>query len=79
MPTSHHRHRQQQKQTLEITIAPGGAIAIEASGFKGSDCEQATRDLEQALGIVRQRTRKPEFYQKAANQTHQSNQQTQGT
>lgn len=75
MPTSPHRNQRQQKRTLEITIAPGGAIAIEASGFKGSDCEQATRELEQALGIVRQRTRKPEFYQKAINQ----NQQTQGT
>jgi hypothetical protein len=74
MPQSIHTNR-----TLQITIAPGGAIAIEASGFKGADCEVATRELEQALGVVRQRIRRPAFYQKAGIHQPTLSQQSTGS
>ena len=58
------------KQTIEVLIAPDGAIQIDAVGFKGADCEHATKFLEEALGCVQQKQRKPEYHQrtKATNQ-----------
>jgi hypothetical protein len=52
------------KRTIEITVSPGGDISIDAVGFKGADCEQATQFLEQALGAQARKLRKPEFLQK---------------
>ena len=51
------------KQTIEIIIAPNGDVQIDAVGFKGADCETATRYLEETLGIVNNRVRKPEYHQ----------------
>ena len=58
-------------KTIEIIIAPGGEIQIDAIGFKGPDCEQATRFLEEALGAVAQKRKKPEFHQQATKTNQQ--------
>ena len=39
-------------RTIEIIIGSTGEIQIDAVRFKGPDCEQATRFLEEALGAV---------------------------
>ena len=62
-------------RTIEIIVSPAGDIQIEAVAFKGADCEKATRFLEEALGVVRQRAKKPEYH--AATSTR--NQQRLGT
>jgi hypothetical protein len=62
-------------RTIEIIIEPSGEIQIDAVGFKGPDCEQATRFLEEALGVAGQKTKKPEFHQRA----NRTNQQRVGT
>ena len=59
------------KRTIEILISPTGEIQIDAIGFKGPDCEQATRFLEEALGTVHVRQRKPEFQQRRTTQRQQ--------
>ena len=59
------------KRTLEILISPTGEIQIDAIGFKGPDCEQATRFLEEALGAVQVRQRKPEYQQRTVTQRRQ--------
>jgi len=58
------------KKAIEVTIRPDGAISIDAVGFKGADCEQATRFLEDALGVVTAEQQKPEYHQRrtATNQ-----------
>jgi Protein of unknown function (DUF2997) len=58
------------KKAIEVTIQHTGEITIDAVGFKGADCEQATRFLEDALGVVATKQRKPEYHQRrtAANQ-----------
>ena len=53
------------KPTIEIIIGLNGELKIDAVGFKGMDCEKATRFLEEALGVASQKTRKPEYYQRA--------------
>ena len=51
-------------KTLEILIGASGQLTINAVGFTGSDCEKATAFLEQALGKLTAKQRKPEFYQR---------------
>jgi hypothetical protein len=52
------------KRSIEVTVSPIGDITIDAVGFKGADCEKATRFLEEALGIVGARQKKPEYHQR---------------
>jgi hypothetical protein len=58
-------------RTIEIIIGTTGEIQIDAVGFKGPDRERATKFLEQALGVVGKKVKKPEFHQ----QTRTTNQQ----
>ena len=50
-------------KTIHVDFAPDGGIKIEAVGFTGADCDQATRFLEDALGTVTGKARKPEYHQ----------------
>ena len=52
------------KRTIEVTVSPRGDILIDAVGFKGADCEKATRFLEEALGVAGPRQKKPEYHQR---------------
>ena len=60
-----------QTRTIEVIVSPDGGIQIDAIGFKGADCEQATRFLEEALGTVQQKHRKPEFLQRSKTKLQQ--------
>ncbi len=55
-------------KTIEIIINSSGQLTINAAGFHGAACEQATAFLEKALGSVSQRQRKPEYYRPALRQ-----------
>ena len=59
------------KRTIEIIVSPRGDISIDAVGFKGPDCEKATRALEGALGVVQQRSKKPEYLAKSTSAAQQ--------
>ena len=59
------------KPTIEVVVSPTGDIVIEAVGFKGADCEAATKFLEEALGVLTAKTRKPEFHQATPKSHHQ--------
>ena len=50
------------QRTIEIVIKPDGGLELEAVGYQGANCEQATRYLEEALGVAAKRSRKPEYY-----------------
>ncbi len=51
-------------KTVEILINASGQLTINAAGFSGSDCEKATAFLEQALGKLAAKQRKPEWHQR---------------
>ena len=53
-------------EQITVDITPDGAVSIDAVGFSGADCEQATRFLEKALGQVSRRAKKPEYWQQSA-------------
>jgi len=51
------------KKTIEVIVSAKGEIQIDAVGFRGADCERSTRFLEEALGVVSNRAKKPEYHQ----------------
>ena len=53
-------------KTIEVIVGPNGQIRVEARGFDGASCLEATKELEQALGQTASRRRKPEFYRSRA-------------
>ena len=59
------------KRQLDLIIHPSGALQIDAIGFSGPDCEKATAFLEQAIGAVSSKQRKPEFHHRALRKTTQ--------
>ena len=59
------------KPTIEIIVSPIGEFTIEGVGFKGAGCEKATRFLEEALGVVNSKVKKPEFHQQARSTQQQ--------
>jgi len=59
------------KRTIEITVSPIGEVSIDAVGFKGSGCEQATKFLEEALGVTAKKVKKPELRRRAIMRSHQ--------
>ncbi len=52
-------------KTIEVVVNTDGGIRIDAVGFKGADCEKATAFLEKALGTVKGKQKKPEYYRQA--------------
>ena len=50
---------------IHVRVSPIGDILVEADGFQGSGCEAATRAIEEALGTVRERTRKPDYWRQS--------------
>ena len=59
------------KPTIEIVVSSTGEFTIEGVGFKGAGCEKATRFLEEALGVVGSKVKKPEFHQQAVSKQQQ--------
>lgn len=50
------------KTELEITIGPDGEVRIVTHGLKGQACIAETKDLEKAVGEVKNREKTREFY-----------------
>lgn len=48
---------------IEVTVTPQGETTVTTVGFKGKSCQDATKQLEQALGIVQSEQKLPAFYQ----------------
>lgn len=64
---------------IEVWVSPEGAITIDAKGFTGASCEEATRFLEEGLGTIGRRQRTRDWYRRNRHQTNNDNQQEQQT
>lgn len=51
------------KEELEISISETGEVTLNVIGAKGKKCIDMTKDLEEALGVVKYFEKKSEFYQ----------------
>lgn len=55
---------------IDVVISKDGSVSIEAHGYVGEACEEATRDLEKALGMQRPvREFKMERYQEEISES----------
>ena len=50
-------------KTIEIIVNPKGEITLQTQSFTGSTCKEASRLIEQALGIILSDRPTAEFYQ----------------
>ena len=55
-------------KTIEIIVAPNGQSKVETKGFTGSECREASRFIEQAIGQQTNEILKSEFHQTATTQ-----------
>ena len=55
-------------KTIEIVVQPDGKTRIETKGFTGTECKDASRFIEQALGIRTSEQLTAEFFQAVSNQ-----------
>jgi hypothetical protein len=48
---------------IEVIVSPTGETTVQTKGYAGSDCLQASKFLEEALGTVAREQKTTEFYQ----------------
>ena len=48
---------------IEVTVSPRGETSVQTKGYAGSACLQASKFLEQALGVTAVDHRTAEFYE----------------
>lgn len=51
------------KPVINVSVNPDGTVEIAPSGFKGKKCKDATKFLEQALGMSGDGKKTPEYYE----------------
>ena len=49
---------------IEVIVAPNGETKVETKGFVGTECRDASRFIEQALGQQTGESLTAEFYQR---------------
>jgi hypothetical protein len=52
-------------QLIEVTVSPTGETKIQTKGYDGPRCQEASKFLEQALGLVTAEQKTSEFYASA--------------
>ena len=57
---------------IEVIVSPSGQVLIQTKGFSGSECRDATRALEQALGQSQAEQLTAEFHQTQSAQEKNS-------
>jgi DUF2997 family protein len=48
---------------IEVIVSPRGETSVQTKGYLGSDCLEASKFLEQALGLATSECKTGEFYQ----------------
>jgi hypothetical protein len=54
---------------IEITVSPTGEVTVEAHGYQGKGCLEASKEFEQALGKITKRKMKAEAARQTARPT----------
>ena len=55
---------------IEVTVSPQGETTVQTKGYAGPECRQASKFLEQALGVTVQDRNTAEFYADTQAQQH---------
>jgi len=59
------------KPSIDVIVNADGSLIIDAIGFKGPACEKATRFLEEALGQIATKQRKPAYNERNRTRARQ--------
>ena len=65
-------------KTIEIIVSPNGSTTVETKGFAGESCQDASRFLEETLGVRASEQHTAEFYQAAESRLEQTLEQRGG-
>jgi hypothetical protein len=57
--------------TIEVIVARDGSSRIETHGYTGPRCQEASRFLEQALGLAESRRLTADYYRAEASEPQQ--------
>lgn len=57
-------------QIIVIVVSPSGKTQVATHGFTGSNCRDASRFIEEALGQAQSERLSSEFYQTNEQNTH---------
>jgi Protein of unknown function (DUF2997) len=57
-------------RVIDVIVSPTGEATVQTRGFAGSDCLQASKFIEQALGLAANDRKTPEFFQVDQNRQH---------
>lgn len=55
---------------IEVIVSPTGDTTVQTKGYAGSQCVQASKFLEEALGTTTADERTAEFYQATSAEQH---------
>jgi Protein of unknown function (DUF2997) len=55
---------------IEVIVSPQGEATVQTKGYTGGDCLQASKFLEESLGIAAADRRTAEFYQSVPSEQH---------
>ena len=55
---------------IEVIVSPKGETKLQTKGYAGSDCLQASKFLEDALGLSLSESKTAEYYTAANNEQH---------
>jgi hypothetical protein len=53
---------------IKVTVSPKGETKLETVGFSGSECQNASRDFERALGVSTGEQLTSEYYTESNEQ-----------
>ena len=61
-------------RVIEVTVSPTGETTVQTKGYAGGECLQASKFLEDALGVTAGERKTAEFYQPAGTEQRQQTQ-----
>jgi hypothetical protein len=61
-------------EEIIVEATPEGQVSITVQGVKGSSCKEMTKDLEKALGTVREDRETKEYHEKPLKKVQKVNQ-----
>jgi Protein of unknown function (DUF2997) len=50
-------------RVIEVNVSPAGETTVQTKGYGGADCLQASKFIEQALGMTTTDQKTAEYYQ----------------
>jgi hypothetical protein len=57
-------------RVIEVVVTPQGDAVVQTKGYAGADCLEASKWLEQALGVTTVERKTAEFFQTSTTEQH---------